>query len=194
MKPNPSQLSPLIRSDVQGLILARLFMAASDEFSVTELSEYSFTSVPTAMREVDRLIEAEYVTERTLGRVRLIRANQDHPMFNPIFQIVAYSYGPAAVLPSALSNLFGLQEAYLYGPWAAKLAQQAGPNPTDIDVVLIGNMVRIDATRVLANAERVIGRTINVQFSSNFDWDRGESEFIRKVKASPMLKLALSNG
>ena len=194
MKPNPSQLSPLIRSDVQGLILARLFMAAGEEFSVTELSEFSFTSVPTAMREVDRLIDAEYVTEKPLGRVRLIKANRDHPLFEAIFQIVAFSYGPAAVLPPALSNLFGLQEAYLYGPWAAKLAQQDGPNPTDIDLVLIGNMVRIDATRALASAERVIGRTINVQFASNFDWEQGASDFIRLVKSSPLLKLNLGNG
>ncbi|MDE2387386.1 MAG: hypothetical protein KGL77_06785, partial [Actinomycetales bacterium] len=136
MKPKPGLLSPLIRSDVQGLILARLFMAADTDFTITELAEYAFTSVPTAMREVDRLVEAEYATDRAFGRVRLIRANVDHPLFEAIFQVVAHSYGPAALLPRALEGLFGLQHAYIYGEWAERLAQKPGPTPRQLHLLL----------------------------------------------------------
>ena len=191
MKPRPGLLSPLIRSDVQGLILARLFMNPTSEFSITDLADYAYTSVPTAMREVDRLIEAEFVAEKALGRLRLIRANQEHLLFDAIFQLIAHSYGPAAVLPSALRDLFGLQHAFIHGNWAARLAQQPGPLPTDIELVLVGNMNRIDASRALAKAEQVIGKTIAVQFASNFDWERGESDFIKRVQSQPLLELQL---
>lgn len=192
MKPKPALLSPLIRSDVQGLILARLFMSATKDFSITELADYAFTSVPTAMREVDRLIEAEFVTETAMGRLRLIRANQEHPLFDAIFQLIAHSYGPATLLPAALESLFGLQQAFIAGEWAARLAQQPGPVPADIELVLVGNMNRIDASRALAKAEKVIGKTINVQFASNFDWERAESDIIKNLKLRPLLQLNLT--
>lgn len=191
MKPKPALLSPLIRSDVQGLILARLFLNAGKDYTITELADFAYTSVPTAMREVDRLVEAEFVTDKSLGRVRLIKANEAHPLFQAIFQLVAHSYGPAAILPSALKDLFGLQAAYVYGEWAARLSQVPGAIPEEIDLILIGNMNRIDASRALAKAEKVIGKTINLQFASNFDWDRDGSEFIQGIKSRPMLQLQL---
>jgi hypothetical protein len=189
MKPKPGLLSPLIRSDVQGLILARLFLNSGTDFTITELADFAYTSVPTSMREVDRLVDAEYVIARELGRVRLIRANENHVLFNSIFQVVAHSYGPAAILPAALRDLFGLQQAFVHGEWAARLAQIPGPIPAEIDLILIGNMNRIDASRALSKAEKVIGKTINVQFASNFDWDREATEFIRAMRAKPLLQL-----
>jgi len=191
MKPKPALLSPLIRSDVQGLILARLFLNSGTDFSITELAEFAFTSVPTAMREVDRLVEADYVLDKAMGRVRLIRANESHPMFQAVFQIVAHSYGPATLLPAALKNLFGLQQAFVHGEWAARLAQIPGPIPASIDLILIGNMNRIDATRSLNQAEKVMGKAINVQFASSFDWDGQRSDFIRTVRANPLLELSV---
>ena len=191
MKPKPGLLSPLIRSDVQGLILARLFMAADSDFTITELAEQAFTSVPTAMREVDRLVEAEYATDRAFGRVRLIRANSEHPLFDAIFQIVAHSYGPAALLPRALSGLFGLQHAYVYGEWAERLAQKPGPTPRQLHVLLVGNMNRIDASRAVATVEGQLGRIVNLQFVSAEDWRAGTSEFIRSVRSNPILELQL---
>ena len=189
MKPKPGLLSPLIRSDVQGLILAKLFLNAGEDFSITELADFAITSVPTAMREVDRLVEAEYVNDKTVGRVRLIRANQDHPLFAAVFQVVAHSYGPATVLPTALANIFGLQAAYIYGEWAARLAQEPGPVPARIDLLLVGNMNRIDATRALSAAEKTLGKLINVQFASAFDWERADSDFIRAVRSRPLLQV-----
>jgi hypothetical protein len=191
MKPKPGLLSPLIRSDVQGLILARLFMAADTDFTITELAEQSFTSVPTAMREVDRLVEAEYVTDRAFGRVRLIRANSEHPLFGSIFQIVAHSYGPAALLPRALSNLFGLKQAFIYGEWAERLSQKPGPTPRQLHLLLVGNMNRIDASKAVAAVEGQLGRVVNLQFVSAEDWASATNDFIRSVRANPILELQL---
>lgn len=193
MKPKPGLLSPLIRSDVQGLILAKLFMSADQDFTITELADYAFTSVPTAMREVDRLVDAGYVHDKPLGRTRLIRANQQHPLFEAIFQIVAHSYGPAALLPKALTGLFGLQRAFIFGSWAQRLAQQAGPTPAELEVLLVGNMNRIDASRALAPIESKIGRPLTLQFVNNVDFEHDSTEFVRTIKTLPMLELDLAD-
>jgi hypothetical protein len=192
MKPKPGLLSPLIRSDVQGLILAKLFMNADRDFTITDLAEYAFTSVPTAMREVDRLVEAAYVLDKPLGRTRLIRADQQHPLFEAIFQIVANSYGPATLLPRALNGLFGLQRAFIYGSWAQRLAQQPGPQPTELEVLLVGNMNRIDASRALVAVEEKIGLPLTLQFVNNVDFEHDSTEFVRTIKQQPLLELNLT--
>ena len=110
MKPKPGLLSPLIRSDVQGLILAKLFMSSGTEFTITDLAEYAFTSVPTAMREVDRLLDGQLVIQKQVGRARFIQANKKHLLFDSVSQIVAFSYGPAAVLPPLLLGLDGIEQ------------------------------------------------------------------------------------
>ena len=192
MKPKPGLLSPLIRSDVQGLILAKLFMSSGTEFTITDLAEYAFTSVPTAMREVDRLVDAGYVNDKALGRTRLISANVTHPLFAAIFQIVAHSYGPAALLPKALTGLFGLQQAFIYGAWAQRLAQIEGPPPTELQVLLVGNMNRIDASRALVSVEQKIGLPLTLQFVNYVDFEHDSTEFVRRIKQQPLLELELA--
>ena len=65
VKPEKAALSPILRSDTQGMILAQLFMNPTDGFSVSELARQANTSVPTAMREVERLLESQLVTAKT---------------------------------------------------------------------------------------------------------------------------------
>jgi AraC-like DNA-binding protein len=92
MKVSPAQLSPLLRTDTQGFILAQLFMNPEDGFSISELARFAGVSTPTAMREVDRLVESHMVTERTFGRARLIQVNTKHLLYEPTRQIVVNSW------------------------------------------------------------------------------------------------------
>lgn len=191
MKVAAAQLSPLLRSDAQGLILAELFMNHDELFTITHLAEFADVSIPTAMREVDRLLAAQVVIQKTAGRARLIQANRKHLLFDSIQQIVAYSYGPAAVLPSVLIGLDSIDHAFLFGAWAQRLSKQTGPTPTVVDLLLVGQVSRIEASRAAAKAEDVLGREINVQFASALEWDRAESDFVKDIKTRPLVELSL---
>ena len=192
MKVSPAKLSPLLKSDAQGLILAELFMNPEELYSITHLADFAGVSVPTAMREVDRLLEAQVVIQKTVGRARLIQANRKHLLFESIQQIVSYSYGPAAVLPSVLVGLDSIDHAFLFGAWAQRLSKQTGPTPTVVDILLVGQVSRIEASRAAAKAEDVLGREINVQFASAIEWERAESDFVREIKARPLVELNLT--
>ncbi len=192
MKVKAAGLSPLLKSDTQGLILADLFMNAEELFTITQLAEFASTSLPTAMREVDRLLDAQVVIQKTFGRARLIQANREHLLFDAISQIVSFSYGPAAVLPAALAHLDGIDHAFLFGSWAARLSRQLGPEPREVDLLLIGQVSRIEASRAAAKAEDLLGREINVQFASALEWSRAESDFVRDIKTHPLVKLNLA--
>ena len=171
--------------------MAQLYMNPSDGFSISELARFAKTSVPTAMREVDRLLDARLVTEKTFGRARLIQVNTKHLLHDAIKQIVSYSYGPVAVLPSALYSIDGLEKAFIYGPYAAHLKHELGPDLHEVDLLLVGYMNRIEASKAAERVEGYLGRSVNVQFVGSQEWDKAETEFVKTVKAKPLVELGL---
>lgn len=191
MKQEKPALSPLLRSDTQGLILAQLFMNPDEGFSISDLARFARTSVPTAMREVDRLLDDRIVTAKTFGRSKLIQVNRTHLLFDSIKQIIAYSYGPAAVLPAALYGVDGIDHAFLFGAWAARLKREVGPDPHEVDLLLVGYVNRIEASRAAARIESYLGRSVNVQFVTAGDWQKEEADFVKQVKARPLVEIDL---
>jgi hypothetical protein len=193
MKIAAAKLSPLLKSDAQGLILAELFMNPDELFSISHLADFAGTSLATAMREVDRLLDGQLVIQKTSGRARFIQANKSHLLFESVSQIVAFSYGPAAVLPPLLVGLDGIEHAFLFGVWAARLSRQTAASPKEVDLLLIGNVSRIEASRAAAKAEDLLGREVNVQFASSLEWARAESDFVREIKLNPLVELQLTS-
>ncbi len=192
VKPEKAALSPILRSDTQGMILAQLFMNPGDDFSISELARQANTSAPTAMREVERLLESQLVTQRQIGRARLIQVNTKHELHDAIRKIVAYSYGPAAVLPAALYGIEGLEQAYLYGNYAAYLKKEKASDSPEIDLLLVGYVNRIEASNAAKRVEGYLDRAVNVKFVGSQEWETSSSDFVAEVKKRPLFELKLS--
>jgi DNA-binding MarR family transcriptional regulator len=191
VKPEKAALSPILRSDTQGMILAQLFMNPGDDFSISELARQANTSAPTAMREVERLLESQLVIQRTIGRARLIQVNTKHELHDAIRKIVAFSYGPAAVLPAALYGIEGLEQAFLYGNYAAYLKRQKASESPEIDLLLVGYVNRIEASNAAKRVEGYLDRSVNVKFVGSQEWANGSSDFATEVKSRPLVELPL---
>ena len=184
-------LTPFLRTDVQGLLLAALLLHPEREFTITELAIRAGTSLPTAVREIDRLAKSEFVTVRPVGRNRNIRANAEHPLFAPMQEIITYAYGPKAIIEPLVAELKGIEAAYIYGSWAARLHGIAGPNPSDIDVLLIGLPNRLAALKVAEVASAKLDREVNVQIQSPAVWASGTDPFIKTLKSQPLVKMSV---
>ena len=52
--------------------------------SITDLAKRAGLAYPTAHREVARLVDAGILSERQVGRTRLIRANVECPLVDPL--------------------------------------------------------------------------------------------------------------
>jgi DNA-binding MarR family transcriptional regulator len=191
VKPEKAALSPILRSDTQGMILAQLFMNPGDDFSISELARQANTSVPTAMREVERLLESQLVIQRTIGRARLIQVNIKHELHDAIRKIVAFSYGPAAVLPAALYGIEGLEHAFLYGNYAAFLKREQASESPEIDLLLVGYVNRIEASNAAKRVEGYLDRSVNVKFVGSQEWETDSSDFVTEVKSKPVFELTL---
>jgi hypothetical protein len=191
VKPEKAALSPILRSDTQGMILAQLFMNPGDDFSISELARQANTSAPTAMREVERLLASQLVIQRTIGRARLIQVNTKHELHDAIRKIVAFSYGPAAVLPGALYGIEGLEQAFLYGNYAAYIKKERPSDSPEIDLLLVGYVNRIEASNAAKRVESYLERAVNVKFVGSQEWENESSDFVAEVKRRPHLALNL---
>ena len=189
MKTNFPSLMPILRSDVQGRMLAVLFVNKDKEFSVSDLALKAQTSLPTALREIRRLEAVRFVTVRPSGNMQLVQINQDHKLFGSLSEIVLYSFGPLEVLRGLVAGLSGLDHAYIYGSWAARYLGLQGVDPGDIDVLLVGNFDRSEAHKISLEATERVGKEVAVNNLSAEEWNQGESGFVQTLKSRPMVSL-----
>ena len=189
MKASYPSLMPILRSDVQGRILAILLFNKDLEYSVSDLANRVETSLPTALREIRRLEQVQLVTVRPAGNMQLVRANRDHKLFAALTEIVLYSFGPVEVLRGLFSELEGVHEAFIYGSWAERYQGVPGVDPGDIDVLLVGDFDRSQAFDLALKATHIIGKEVAVNNLSAKDWNEAESGFIRTVQSRPLVNL-----
>lgn len=191
MKSSTSQLVPILRSNTQGALLAELLLWPSHELTVTQLAARIGVAPPTILRDVDRLVQGEFLRERRVGRARLVSANVDHPIYRQLRDVVAYGFGPLTVLPWALSSVEGIQEAWIFGSWAERWVGTPGKDPQDVDVLVVGDADPAAVYAAASEASRVIGKDVNATVISVARWKTGEDGFVSTVKSRPMLAIDL---
>ena len=125
MKTLAPQLTPFVRSDAVGAILAELLGHPDREFSLSELGRRTGVSGPVVHREVGRLIESDVLRDRHEGRNRLVRANEEHQLFPLMRDLIAATYGPLPVLRELFDAVDGVDRVVIYGSWAARRAGRA---------------------------------------------------------------------
>jgi DNA-binding transcriptional ArsR family regulator len=193
MKNSFSTLCPLLRSDALGLLMAGVYLAPESEFTLSELAERSGQSVASVMRDVDRLVGAEYLLERRVGRSRLVCANKEHPLYSQFSAIFIHSYGPLSVIPKLLEAVSGLEGAFIFGSWASRYSGTAGPSPQDVDVLLIGEPTLKAVFKFSSLASDALLREVNPVVVSAEDWEKKSSSFLKTLAKSPLVK-ALDRG
>lgn len=164
-------LAPILRSDVQGRLLAAILTDPDAEHTVTELAQRASTSLPTALRELDRAEAARLVTSRRLGNTRLVKADPASPLYQPLSHIVLATYGPPAIITRELAGVDGIERLYLFGSWAARYNGQPGPAPHDIDVLVIGRPDRDQVYEAAEAAERRLRVPVQVTVRSPEEWE-----------------------
>lgn len=138
MKNIAPQLTPFVRSDAVGAILAETLGHPEREFTLAELGRRTDTSGPVVHREVGRLVDSAVLRDRYEGRNRLVSANADHPLFALMRELIAATYGPVPVLRELFDGIDGVEELLIYGSWAARRSGESGEFPNDLDVLVVG--------------------------------------------------------
>jgi hypothetical protein len=177
-------LLPIFRSQAQAKILTWLTQNPQREATITDLADSAATPFATAHREIGRLEQAGLVTSRIHGRNRLISVNTANPAVAPLTQLLALTFGPPAVIGEEF-DLAGAQEVVIFGSWAARYAGVPGPQPNDIDVLIVGEATMREMFAAARRAEERIGLPVNPQRCTPQIWaDPGDDALVRQIRSS----------
>ena len=187
MKVIAPSLAPILRSDSQGRILARVLVDPEKRHSLSDLVAWSKTSMPTVIREVRRAEKAGIVVTEKVGPVRFVSAEVDHPLYSSVRRIILATYGPPIVVAEEFADVEGADAVLLFGSWAARFAGEPGRAPNDIDVLVVGSANRDTVDEAAERVERRIGTPVQATVRTRSQWESGKESFIREIKSRPMV-------
>ena len=157
---------------------------------MTDLARRIGVSLSTVSREADHLVEANLIQQERRGNLRHLAANLDNPIAGPLTELLTLTYGPAAVLGEVLGPLGGIDEAYIYGSWAARYVGEPGPPPRDVDILVVGDVDDDDLFEAARQAQRQLGREVNIQLVSPTRWHTpGSDPFLTSVRSRPLVPI-----
>ena len=182
MRTSPPHLLPIFRSSGQAKLLAQLFALPEGEgVTLAALGRAAGLAPSRVHREVESLESAGLVRSERLGTARLVRPNVDSPYYPELRSLLLKAFGPAAVLESFLRELPGVEEASLFGSWASRYLGEPGPAPSDIDLLVVGDVEPGDVYRACRRAEGVLGLPVSATILSRQEWSDRESGFVSAV-------------
>lgn len=188
-------LAPLFRSDQQLRILAVLFGQGGGEIPIGTLAERAAVAQATASREVARLAQHGLVTTRALGRNTLVQANWNLPWARDLRSILVQTVGLLGRLGAALTDVAGVEEAFVFGSWAARYTGEPGPAPNDIDVLVVGNPSLRTVRRACAPVEQELRVEVNPVVIDRDRWNATKPEpFVVQLKSQPLVPIPLDAG
>lgn len=193
MRTEAPSLAPILRSAMQGRLLAVLAANPEQTYGLRELAELADTSPTTAQREVDRAEAAGIVASQYEGRNRRIRINPRHYLYQPLRQLLLATYGAPAILVEEFGNL-DADLVILYGSWAARYEGHDGRPPNDIDVLIVGDDIdRLAVDQAADRAERRLALPVQATIRTRDAWRHADDPFIATVRSRPHLTLLTSD-
>lgn len=181
-------MAPLFRSDGQARLLAELFLSGADELTVNDLARRAGLPYSSVHREVRRLVEAGLLSERRVGQARLVRPDPSSPLTQPVREILLVSAGPVPLLAAELRSIAGVEVAFLYGSFAARMRGEPGEAPGDIDVMVVGAP---DPMAVYEACQRVgdqVGREVSATILTPEELEE-HSGFLAEVRRRPTVAI-----
>lgn len=178
-------LIPVLRSDVQGRMLADLLLHPDDEVTLTDLARRVEAPLSTVHAEVGRLVASGILVERAVGRSRVLRANAGSALVRPLTELIALTFGPGVVVAEEFAAIPGVERVLVFGSWAARLHGEPGPPPNDVDVLVVGTPVRAEVYDAAERAERRLRLPVNPIVRSPERFGDGGDPLVREILSRP---------
>ena len=170
-----SLLSDILSSRVRADILQLLFNGRQQEFHIRAIERKSTVTFNAIRQELKKLSGLDLVNSRRDGNRLYYRANNNHPLYPVLSELVAKTVGFKALLKHALS-VPEIQLAFIFG----SLARYEERAESDIDLMVIGDISLRRLSSLLSGLEKKTGREINPHIFSN-------KEFIKRRAADDHL-------
>jgi len=149
-------LSSLITSETRIKLLKKFFLNSSTKAHLRGL-EAEFGESTNAIRiELNRFEEAGLLNSLRDGNKKIFQANDKHPLYKDIHNIILKETGIDRVIEKVIHRLGNLLCVYLTGDFAR------GKDSPVIELILVGNGIdREYLARKVVQAEELVGRKVS---------------------------------
>jgi len=149
-------LSSLITSETRIKLLKKFFLNSSTRAHLRGL-ESEFGESSNAIRiELNRFEEAGLLISIWEGNKKIFQANNIHPLYNDIHNLILKETGIDRVIEKVIHRLGNLNSVYLTGDFAR------GKDSKVIELILVGKDIdREYLVRKVVQAEEMVGRKVS---------------------------------
>jgi predicted nucleotidyltransferase len=169
----PRTLDTLLPKTRQGILAATL-VQPEKAWYVSELARRMGVPASSLQRELHDLSEAGILKTHRQGRMVYYQANRDSPVFPDLRGLLLKTAGLVDVLAQALRRVATrVTTAFVYGSIAAGTEE----SDSDIDLMVVGQVLPEDLAVPLRRAREFLGRAINPTVYTH-------AEFTRKIAAN----------
>jgi DNA-binding transcriptional ArsR family regulator len=186
MRSNAPGLLPILRSRHLAEMLTLLLLHPDAEYTLSEVADKLNLPLTTVQREATRLSGSGLIRERRVGRSRLVSANPASRYTRPLTELVSLAFGPQFVIGEEFAALSATAVA-IYGSWAARYEGITGPAPNDVDVIVIGEVLRRDMYEAAERAEQRLGLPVNPVVCPPSRWLAAADPLIQQVRSAPLV-------
>ncbi len=170
-------------------LLGQIFSHPEREQTLADLEAATGIPQQTVSREVARLLSADLIAGRRVGRMLFVSPNQANLYFPELSGLLLKALGPRSVLAERLHDIAGIEEAHLFGSWARRYLGEVGPPPGDIDLVVVGDPDVDEVYEAARQAGIVLGQEVNPTILTQREWRDARSGFVRQIRDSALVSL-----
>ncbi len=161
-------LSTLITSKARVELITWFIIHPGERFYYRQLIDILNASKQSIQNELARLESAGLLSSQKEGNIRFFWVNKDFILYPEIKSMIFKTVGVGDELRESLSKIGDIKSAFIYGSVAKNLEDAR----SDIDVMVIGN-VMVDAVHeAIMKAEEHLGREVNYSIFSPSDWKK----------------------
>ncbi|MBZ0243113.1 MAG: ArsR family transcriptional regulator [Bacteroidales bacterium] len=148
-------LEALITSKTKLKMLLKFFLNSSNTGYLRGLATEFNESTNSVRLELNKLEQAGLLHAQTEGPRKVFRANDKHPLFPDIQNIIRKTIGIDEIIERVINHLGDPQEVYLMGELARGIDSQ------HINLLIVGEHLDLDyLTQLVHKTQKLISRTI----------------------------------
>ena len=147
-------LDSLITSKTRIKLLLKFFLNPETKAYLRSLAKELGESTNSIRVELNRLTEANLLNNSEDGRIKLYRANTEHPLFPELHNLVKKFLGIDQLIDTILAELGNVEIAFITGDYAQ------GIDSGIIDLVVVGDVNNNYLQDLVQKAEVIIKRKI----------------------------------
>jgi hypothetical protein len=172
-------LDSLITSKTRLKLLLKFFMNSNKRSYLRSLADEFNESTNAVRVSLNRLSEAGILNIYPEGNTVMYQANQHHPLFSDISNIVKKYIGIDKIIDHVLDKWGNLKLAVVTGDYAK------GKDTGIIDLVLVGDIDKLYMIRLVEKAEKIICRKVRYIILNESEYEQN----FKKVSAQKILIL-----